>query len=80
MRIFKIANVIGEQMVTFALALFFLFVGSQVGGFPEGIHSFMSGAVQWGVAGFIACVMFLLGATGYKILKLAEDPEVDRVI
>ncbi len=48
MRIFKIANVIGEQMVTFALALFFLFVGSQVGGFPEGLQSFMSGAVQWG--------------------------------
>ena len=42
MRIFKIANVIGEQMVTFALALFFLFVGSQVGGFLEGIHFFMS--------------------------------------
>lgn len=32
------------------------------------------------LAGFIACVMFLLGATGYKTLKLAEDPEVDRVI
>lgn len=80
MRIFKIANVVSEQMTTFAMALFFLFMGNQIYDLPEGVHSFMSGVVQWGVVGLIACVFFLLFATGYKIFKLAEDPEVDRVI
>lgn len=80
MRIFKIANVVGGQMTTFALVLFFLFSGAQVNSFPEGVQAFLGSAFKWGTAGFISCGFFLLFATGYKIVKLAEDPEVDRMV